>query len=88
MRRFFWIHKSDKLEILGLVPSNPRRNTSINIFELLRSRNRAETRLGLFPPCFLSVSALFPLRFLFAKERKQGRNKAETAMGYRSTYFQ
>jgi hypothetical protein len=34
---------SANLEILGLVPSNPRHNTSLETFRLLRGGNKAET---------------------------------------------
>ena len=54
MGSFCWIAKRAQLEILGLVPSNPRRNTSKEIFESLRSGDKVET-------CIRSVSSLYPL---------------------------
>ncbi len=41
MGRFCWIATRAKLEILGLVPSNPRRNTSKRTLEVLRSGTKA-----------------------------------------------
>jgi hypothetical protein len=54
MGRFCWIATRAKLEILGLVPSNPRRNTSKRILEVLRSGDKVET-------CLRLVSAFFGL---------------------------
>jgi hypothetical protein len=48
-------------EILGLVPSNPRRNTSETSFEVLRTGNNAATRCR-------SVAALLPLLPITANE--------------------
>ena len=45
---------SANLEILGLVPSNPKHNTSLETFRLLRGGNKAET-------CCTIVSASLPL---------------------------
>jgi hypothetical protein len=42
------------MEILGLVPSNPRRNTSAKTFESFRRGDKADT-------CFRFVAALSPL---------------------------
>lgn len=52
MGRFCWIATRAKLEILGLVPSNPRRNTSKVRLEVLRSGDKVET-------CLRLVSAFF-----------------------------
>jgi hypothetical protein len=52
--RFFFIHTRGVMEIPGLVPSNPRRNTSQNNFEFLRCGDKADA-------CFHFVSALYPL---------------------------
>jgi hypothetical protein len=43
MRRYCWIATRAKLEILGLVPSNPRRNTSKQFLEVLRRGNKVAT---------------------------------------------
>ena len=47
---------SANLDILGLVPSNPRHNTSLLSSEASRSGNKAEIR-------FLYISTSFPLYF-------------------------
>ena len=52
MTRLICIPTSANLEILGLVPSNPRHNTSLLSFEVLRSGNKAAT-------CCLFVAAHF-----------------------------
>jgi hypothetical protein len=43
MGRFCWIAPRAKSEILGLVPSNPRRNTSKQILDVLRRGNKQAT---------------------------------------------
>lgn len=43
MGRFCLIATKSQLEILGLVPSNPRRNTSKRTLEVLRRGNKAAT---------------------------------------------
>jgi hypothetical protein len=48
--RFFFIPTRGVREILGLVPSNPRRNTSETSFEVLRTGNKAATRC-----CFVAA---------------------------------
>jgi hypothetical protein len=54
LHRFFFIATRGVKEILGLVPSNPRHNTSKNNFESPMSGDKADT-------CFHFVSALSPL---------------------------
>jgi hypothetical protein len=55
MDRFCWIATRAKSEILGLVPSNPRHNTSKQILEVLRSGYKVETCLRLVS-AFLGLS--------------------------------
>ena len=56
MHRLIRIGTEAFMEILGLVPSNPRRNTSGTLFEVLRIGNIIEIRFrlisSLFPPYF------------------------------------
>jgi hypothetical protein len=54
MHRLICIGTEALKEILGLVPSNPRRNTSGTLFEVLRRGDKAET-------CIRFVSSLYPL---------------------------
>jgi hypothetical protein len=57
MGRFCLIATKAQSEILGLVPSNPRRNTSKRILDVLRIGNIVEMRFRL-------ISSSFPLYFL------------------------
>jgi hypothetical protein len=41
MASLFWLPTRGVVEILGLVPSNPRRNTSNKTFEVLLSGSKA-----------------------------------------------
>ncbi len=61
MHRLIWIGTEALKEILGLVPSNPRRNTSGTSFEVLRRGDNVDT-------CLLFVSSLYPLLGAFSKE--------------------
>jgi hypothetical protein len=54
MHRLIWIATRGLMEILGLVPSNPRRNTSKQNLECRPIGNIVEI-------CFHFVSSLFPL---------------------------
>jgi hypothetical protein len=58
MHRLICIGTEALKEILGLVPSNPRRNTSGTLFEVLRRGNIVEIR-------FRFISCSFPLYFRF-----------------------
>ncbi len=58
MHRLICIGTEALKEILGLVPSNPRRNTSGTSFEVLRRGNIVEIR-------FRFISSSFPLYFRF-----------------------
>jgi hypothetical protein len=54
MHRLIMIATRGVTEILGLVPSNPRRNTSGSLLEVLRIGNKVAT-------CCCFVAALLPL---------------------------
>ena len=58
MHRLIRVGTEALREILGLVPSNPRRNTSGTLFEVLRRGNIVEIR-------FRFISSSFPLYFRF-----------------------